>query len=420
MLVRYEEGLKDFVRNTTTTKYEKFNGSDKKSVTSVAKDITHVVFKDEDGTYPTGKIVTSDKFVDSYKYEFDKDEIGNVNNCRVIKTSKKNGKSLDIEKIETIEYYDVLGRLIREEDKTRDGVTFRTTLYDYTVDNKVSKKTVKGTHTITYTKFYKDEVSSIVDKTIESKMQHVKYRADFDAFGNIIKIYDGDRHIEKDYERDLDTNGKTLSETIRFFDVSSPDKKLISYITTAYNPAADYKISEVIKNGILTERYTYDLNGDEISMMLDNGKIETFRRTERTVDSDTGDITEISKLIIIDKKTQNVIKDKVVQNVFDKDKKKILSYSDSENNIVTTYEYDDNDRRLSAITKQSFDGELKTISEIKYEYTDDEDNNTHTRKRTDIRYDAAGNITAKTIHYEEDTENTEVLQFDEYTYEKTK
>lgn len=30
MLVRYEEGLKDFVRNTTTTKYEKFNGSDKK------------------------------------------------------------------------------------------------------------------------------------------------------------------------------------------------------------------------------------------------------------------------------------------------------------------------------------------------------------------------------------------------------
>lgn len=208
MLVRYEKGLKDFVRNTTTTKYEKFNGSDKKNVTSVTKDITHVVFKDEEGTYPTGKIVTSDKFVDSYKYEFDKDEIGNVNNCRVFKTSKKNGKSLDIEKVEVVKYYDSFGRLIREEDKTRDGVTFRTTLYDYTVDNKVSKKTVKGTHTITYTKFYKDEVSSIVDKTIESKMQHVKYRADFDAFGNIIKIYDGDRHIEKDYERDLDTDGK--------------------------------------------------------------------------------------------------------------------------------------------------------------------------------------------------------------------
>ena len=33
-----------------------------------------------------------------------------------------------------------------------------------------------------------------------------------------------------------------------------------------------------------------------------------------------------------------VIKDKVVQNVFDNDKKKILSYSDSENNIVTAYE----------------------------------------------------------------------------------
>ena len=121
-------------------------------------------------------------------------------------------------------------------------------------------------------------------------------------------------------------------------------------------------------------QYTYDQNGDEVSSMETVKDVNIFTRTERHVDSDTGNITETKRRILIDK----------IGN------------------------------RTSAITKQLIDDEFKVIDEIKYEREESDDSKS--KKRTHTSYDADGNIIYKSIHNEYVNETEEVHEHEVYDY----
>lgn len=403
-----EDGVVKYINHKTTKKY---SDDTKKDVTSETKLDTVIVFKDKDGVYPDGKIVTSDEFVTMYNYDYKKDSEGNTLSCSVTKSVKKNGKLLDIEKIGSKKYYDKLGRLIKEESLMRDGLVYRTDSYEYDIDNNVIRSKSKGMQTVRTREYFRGEVSRITEMTIKSKMTHTPYRAFFDEAGRIYKVIDGDKHIEIDYERDFNSEGKILSETERFFDIRTTTKKLISYVVTSYVPAADYKIGKVVKNGILTEEHVYNLKGDEISLYkFEDGK-ELFSRTEKSTDEDTGDVTSITSTRVTDCATGKLEKDKTIKTVYDKDGNLIV-YSE-DNSMVSTYEYDEDGRRTSVITKKLVDDEFVVINEVKYEYTTDEDTGETTKKRYLTIFDDNGDIISKNIHEEKYD-----AEFDEFTEEK--
>lgn len=414
-MIQYEKNLVSYTKFSNRMNY--ITTEDKKR--SLVSDITEkdkINFIDENGNViEAGIIEKSDKQLTLYTYQFSKNSDGEITDCSITKSHFKNDKSLDIEKTTEVKYFDHRGRLIKKSDLTRDGIEYNDTHYQYDNDNNLVLITTKDTHTITQKKFYKDQVESIINKTIRSKLAHTKYHAYFDAFGRVYKVYDGDHHIERTYERDIDDEGNILSETIRYYDISG-EKKLISYETKTYNPAAGFKISKIIKNGIVVIQYTYDQNGDEISYMETVKDIDIFERTERHVDSDTGNITETKRRVLIDRITQKVIKESTIKSVFDKTKKMLLSYSEitDDVNLVTAYEYDEDGNRTSAITKQLIDDELKVIDEIKYEYEESDDNKS--KKRTCTSYDVDGNIVLKSIHNEYVNETEEVHEREVYNY----
>lgn len=414
-MIQYEKNLVRYTKFRNIMNY--ITTADKKR--SLAYDTTErdkINFVDENGNVvEAGVIEKSDKDVTLYDYQFSKNSDGEITDCYVSITHFKNDKSLDIEKTTEVKCFDHRGRLIKKSNLTRDGIEYNDTHYEYDNDNNLVSITTRDTHTITKKKFYKGQVESIVDKTIRSKMTNTKYRAYFDAFGRVYKVYDGDHHIERTYERDIDGDGNILSETIRYYDISG-EKKLISYETKAYNPAAGFKVSKIIKNGIVVMQYTYDQNGDEISSMETVKDIDIFTRTERHVDSDTGNITETKRRVLIDKITQKVVKESTTKSVYDKTKKMLLSYSEITDvvNLVTTYEYDEDGNRTSAITKQLINDEFKVINEIKYEREESEDNKS--KKRTCTSYDIDGNILCKSIHNEYVNETEEVHEHEVYDY----
>lgn len=413
MNITIDEGVISYKKHNMTIKY---SDSSKKDMVSQTILNTDIVFKDEHGVYPDGKIILSDEIVTSYNYDYTKDENDNIVSCRISKTKKKNGKSIDIEKVNEVKYYDELGRHIKTEYITRDGITYLTDKYSYDNDNNVVEKRSKGTHTVSTTKFNRNgEVSLIEDMTFKSKAVHTKYRAFFDNDGRVYKVIDGDNHIETDYERDLNDDGKVLSETIRYFDISTTDKKLISYKVTSYNPVVDYKIDKVIENGILKERYIYDLKGDKIGMFLIEDDRELFIRNEKNIDEDTGNTICIRKETITNKKTGDIIKDTTTKTVYDTNNN-LLMYT-QDNSMVTEYEYDEEGRRKSAITKKLIGEEFVIINEVLYTYeTTEEGNTVRTRQLTIFNKD--GEVKSKKIHKETITDTSESYEEDTMIYEE--
>ena len=225
------------IKRTISTLIRKFSDSNKKDMISETRLFTDIIFKDKDGTiYPDGKIIRSDEYVTMHNYEYTKDEDSNIISCKVTTSKMKNGKSIDIEKTTSTKYYDKQGRLIEEDFFTRDGIMYLRQRYEYDTDGNVIARKDKSTDTKQTIKYHHNgEVISIVNETIKSKAIHKKYNAFFDNKNRVYKTIDGDKSIETDYEREFDGDGNILSETKRFFDISTTNKKLISYITTIKN-----------------------------------------------------------------------------------------------------------------------------------------------------------------------------------------
>lgn len=407
------------IRRETNTIIHKFSDSTKKDIISETSISTIIIFKDEDGTiYPDGKIIKSDEFVTMYDYKYDKED-GNVINCEITKSSMKNDKSIDIEKTTSVKYYDKQGKLIEEDFFTRDGIMYLRQRYEYDDDGNVITRKDKSTDNKQTVKYHRNgEVISIVDETIKSKAIHKKYTAFFDNNNRVYKTIDGDKSIETDYEREFDGDGNILSETKRFFDISTTVKKLISYITTTYNPASGYKIDSIIKNGILTEKHEYNLKGEEIGMYtVEEGK-ELFKRVETSTDSDTGNKTVITNIKIIDQESGKVIKDSSIKSIHDKDNK-LLSYSE-DNTVVSTYEYDEEGRRSSVTTKKLIDDEFVVINKVLYTYSIDEGTGKTTKTRQLTVFDKDGNITNKDVHTEIFDETTNTYEFDKTLFDVAK
>ena len=408
------------IKRTISTLIRKFSDSNKKDMISETRLFTDIIFKDKDGTiYPDGKIIRSDEYVTMHNYEYTKDEDSNITSCKVTTSKMKNGKSIDIEKTTSTKYYDKQGRLIEEDFFTRDGIMYLRQRYEYDTDGNVIARKDKSTDTKQTIKYHHNgEVISIVNETIKSKAIHKKYNAFFDNKNRVYKTIDGDKSIETDYEREFDGDGNILSETKRFFDISTTNKKLISYITTTYNPASGYKIDSVIKNGILTEKHEYNLKGEELGMfMVEEGK-ELFKRVETSNDSDTGNKTTITSIKIIDQESGKVIKDSSIKTIHDKDNK-LLSYSE-DNTIVSTYEYDEEGRRSSVITKKLIDDEFVVINEVLYTYSTDEETGKTIKTRQLTVFDKDGNITNKDVHTEIFDETSDTYEFDKTLFEVTK
>lgn len=405
------------IKRTISTLIRKFSDSNKKDMISETRLFTDIIFKDKDGTvYPDGKIIRSNEYVTIHDYEYTKDENGNIISCKVITSKMKNGKSIDIEKTTSTKYYDKNGRLIEEEFFTRDGIPYLRQRYEYDSDGNLITRKDKSTVTKQTTKYNSNgDVISIVDETIKSKAIHKKYIAFFDNENRVYKTIDGNKSVETDYEREFDGDGNILSETKRFFDISTTNKKLISYITTTYNPASGYKIDSVIKNGILTEKHEYNLKGEELKMyIVEEGK-ELFKRVEKSIDPDTGNKITITNTKIINQASGKVIKDSSIKTIHDPDNK-LLSYSE-DNTVVSTYEYDEEGRRSSVITKKLIDDEFVVINEVLYSYSTEEETGKITRKRQLTVFDKDGNITNKNVHTEIFDETSNTYEFDKTLFE---
>lgn len=413
MNITIEEGV---VKHTQRSVIRKYSDSTKKDLLSETILEAVVVFKDKDGTvYPDGKIIKSDEYATIFTYDYNKDKYGDIISCQVSKTKKKNDKSLDFEKTKIIYTYNKKGKLVKEEHFTRDDLAYVTNTFLYNDDGEIVSQKSKGTHTVLEKKFYHGQIRSITETTIKSKIVNRSYEAFFDKNDRVYKVYDYDKHIETDYERDFDGDGNVLSETQRFFDISTTNKKLISYIVTTYNPAAGYKIATIIKNGILTEKHQYNLKGEELSMYyIEDGK-ELFKRTEKTIDIDTGNIIITTTITITDQNTGHDIKNEIIKETYDKNNN-LLVYANNDS-IVTEYEYDENNRRTSAITKKLIDEKFVIINEVLYTYEEDEETNSTTKIRQLTVFNKDGEIVSKDIHKEIFDETTETYKEDKMLFD---
>lgn len=389
----------------------------KKDKISTSEEETTIVFKDKNGDYPYGKIIKNDKMIIFYNYDYTKDKYGNVLSCKMTTHKTKNGKSIDIDKESIINYFDKNGYLVRTQHNTRDGITYLTKNYEYNDDGDLTREITKGTQTITYRKYHKKDLESITTKTIKSKMIHTNYRAYFDSKDRVYKVIDGDKGIERDYERDLDETDNVLSETIRFFDITTTNKKLISYKTICYSPASGYKISKVIENGIVKEENIYDLNGELVREIHYNDKQISTIDIERSTDPDTENITIITTHTNTDKDF-NVLEKKIIKSVYNKDKTNLLYYS-TDDSIVSTYEYDEFNRRKSVTIKKLINDEFKIISEIKFIYTTDKETGINTKTRIETDYDKNGNTIKQEKHTDTTGELIECYETETKVFERT-
>lgn len=151
--------------------------------------------------------------------------------------------------------------------------------------------------------------------------------------------------------------------------------------------------------------------------VAEEGK-ELFKRVETFTDSDTGNKTTITSIKIIDQESGKVIKDSSIKTIHDKDNK-LLSYSE-DNTIVSTYEYDEEGRRSSVITKKLIDDEFVVINKVLYTYSTDEETGKTTKTRQLTVFDKDGNITNKDVHTEIFDETSDTYEFDKTLFEVTK
>lgn len=404
-----EDNLLKVTKHSTIFKFDEDKLDD--MIAQTEKDIT-VLFKSNDEVYPNGKVIRSDESIVKYDYNYRKDSDGNIVGCVVTKSNGKNGKSLDINKISEKRYFDSKGNLTKEELYTRDGIMYCSHVYKYNCLGKVIEQTDKGTQTITVSKFNNNgQLINRVNTTIKSGARHVKYDAKFDSKGNLIYYIDGDRNIQVYIERDCDIDDNVLSITKRFFKISNP-KKLISTHIEIFDPNADFKISQVIKNGFLVERYFYDLKGGLVKMWLKEDQREITKRVSETIEEETGNKIVETRIFI--ENYNGTTESKIIKETYDIDGK-LLVYAEN-NSMITEYTYNEDGKRLTAITKQLVNEEFIKVNEINYSYTTDEETCKKTQVREEIIYNEKGEVTHKQIHTEStsDTEKEYTVENREY------
>lgn len=410
-----EDNLKNVKSHSTIFKYDENN---KKDLLSKSDTDLVVIFEDNKGNvYPDGKIEVSKDYTTSYKYEYEKDNNGNVVKCVVTESHNQNSESSNYDKTSKVITYNGNGELIKEEFYTREGVMYKRIKYWYYGNGVVSKSETKDTHTITTKEYRPDgQLEISYNKTIKSHAIHTNYKATFDKDGNITSYLDNDKHMKVFIERDFDRYGKMISLSKRFYKPDGTKYSLFSTYTETYNPYNDYRLTSIIKNGFTVEKRYYNLKGELIKMWTKEDGIETMTKISRTVDQDTGNtIVETHKYIT---NNDNKTTSKYIQEIYDAEGK-LLSYA-TDNSKVTVYTYDDERRRLTAITKQLVNDEFIVIDEITYEYITDEETGQEIKTRTEVRYDANGNMINKKIHKtrltDSDTEKEYVAELEERKY----
>lgn len=410
-----EDNLLEVKHHTTTLVYDETRKDDLLSKTDL--DLV-VVFKDKDGEYPTGKIVLSNEFVTKYNYKYVTDDIGNVLSCTITKTVSKNGQSTDIEKTSTTSFYDANGRVVKKEYYTRDGIMYNREQFWYWETGKLKTKKVKSTHVIETTEYNHDgNVVLVWAKTIASKCVSRKYSATYNEKGEIVHYVEHAKGYECFVERDLDHDGNLLSITEIFKHLS--DRKVFAKTTKVYDPNAGYKLSRVIKNGFVTERYWYDLEGEMIKSVIsgkedDSVLIDTVTTIiERSTDVETGEKTVEQHKYFVYKNGKQ--RSKYIKEVYDENNNLLVFATD--NSKVTTYTYNEDGKRETAITKQLIDEEFVVINKITYTYSTDEETGEEKKTRVEERYDAKGNITHKQTHTESITDTKKEYTVEDRVYE---
>ena len=404
-----EDNLLRVKHHTTTLVYDETRKDDLLSKTDL--DLV-VVFKDKDGEYPTGKIVVSDEFVIKYKYNYTKDSDGNIISCNVEKTMSKNGQSTDIEKTTNTTYYDDKGRVVKREYYTRTGIMYNREQFWYWGNGNIKTKTIKSTDSIQTTEYNQDgNVTIVWTKTIKSKSVARIYSATYNEYGELVHYVEHTKNFECFVERDKDHNGNTLSTTEIFRHLNN--KKVFAKTTKVYDPNADFKISRVIKNGFVREQYWYDLESEVIKMVLKDDDVEIMTRISRSTDSETGEKTVEKHTYTTDRHGHQ--KSKYIKEVYDENNN-LLTFAE-DNSKVTTYTYNEDNKRESAITKQLIDGEFVMIDKIIYTYSTDEETGEELRTRVEERYDADGNITHKQTHTESETDIKKEYTVENRVYE---
>lgn len=406
--IEREDNLVSVSRNTKTKIYDETRKDDllSESLTTLI-----VVFKDKDGVYPNGKVIVSKEYVTKYTYDYTKDIDGNITSCIVTKTHSKSGQSIDFEKTQTKTYYNANGRVIRIEHDTRDGVTYRVEKMWYYSDGTLKEKHIKGTHVID--KFYYNTFGGLVLKTsytIKSKTTTKSFSAIYNELGEVVHESYYDRNYGVTIERDKDHTGNLLSITKIFRHIN--DRKIFSKETKIYDPNADYKLSRTIKNGFVTEEIKYDLNGEILETITRDKDGQVVTIFERHIDEESGEKTIDRHIYITDK--HGKMKTKYIRATYDEDNA-LLLYSE-DNSIVTTYTYDENNRRTFAITKQLIDGDFVIVSTIEYEYTEDIETGKKIRTRKEERYDKNGNTIFKNSYQDSQTdiEKESITEFRKY------
>jgi hypothetical protein len=404
-----EDNLLKVKHHTTTLVYDETRKDDLLSKTDL--DLI-VVFKDKDGEYPTGKIVVSNEFVTKYNYKYVTDDIGNVLSCTITKTVSKNGQSTDIEKTSTTSFYDANGRVVKKEYYTRDGIMYNREQFWYWETGKLKTKKVKSTHVIETTEYNHDgNIVLVWAKTIASKCISRKYSATYNEKGEIVHYVEHSKGYECFIERDLDHEGNLLSITEIFKHLS--DRKIFAKTTKVYDPNAGYKLSRVIKNGFVVDQYWYDLEGQVIKNVKsekDNDIITTI--IERSTDTETGEKTVEKHIYFVNKCGKQ--HSKYIKEVYDENNN-LLTFAE-DNSKVTTYTYNEDGKRESAITKQIIDEEFVVIDKITYTYSTEETGE-EKKTRVEERYDAKGNITYKQTHTESITDTKKEYTVENRVYE---
>lgn len=404
--IEREEGLLKVIRNTHTRLYDV---NKKDDILSDTEAWLTVVFKDKYGTYPDGK-VDYREYVTKYKYDYTKDATGNIISCVVTETSNKTGESTDYEKTSTETTFNEKGQIIRIERKTRDGVTFNREQFWYYEDGTLKEKTIKGSHDIRI-QFFNTYGKLILEvcETFKSKAHHRVYSATYNDLGELIHYTKYPQDYECKIEIDKDHEGNKLSETKIYRHLS--DKKVFSKNVKIYDPMADYQLSKEFVNGFLKQSMVYDINGEVIEMFMKESNTEVMTRISRTVDPETQEKTVEKHIYTTDKDGHK--HSKYIKFVYDKDKNLLLNSED--NSLVTTYTYNNEGKRATAITKQLIGEEFVVISKITYTY--ETEGEATIRIHTEERYDKDGNITSKQTFKETESDILKEKMFEERIYE---